>query len=79
MPLCDLSSGSGRLVRASNRLRERWLETKEHWHDKSCQEFESNFLQQLAPQITLTVATIQKMRELLNDAEQDCEDRDYGS
>ena len=76
MKCCDLISGLGRLQRSSSRLREKWLETKTHWNDQASRDLEKNFLQGLAPQITLVVAAIHEYAELLEKVEKELDDPD---
>lgn len=78
MRICDLNSPSGQLLRAATRLKERWLETKEHWRDQNSEAFQEEFLQPLAPQITLTMAAIQRLAEVFEAAERDLEDGQTG-
>jgi hypothetical protein len=76
MKSCDLLTGLGRLKRSVARLKEQWLETKTHWNDQASRDFEKNFLQGLAPQITLAVAAIHEYAELLEQVEKELEDPD---
>jgi len=76
MRICDLHSGRNRLTRAARDLRAQWLETVEHWRDDNSHQFEERHLEPLAPQITLMVAAIQRMHDVLNQAERDCWDED---
>ena len=76
MRSCDLLTGLGRLKRSTSRLREQWLETKTHWNDQASRDFEKNFLQGLAPQITLAVAAIHEYAELMEQVEKELEDPD---
>lgn len=74
MKICDLVSGVGRLRRSTAKLKEAWLEAKEHWNDKASNEFEKKYLQPIPPQLTLTVAAVHKLAGVLEQAERDCED-----
>lgn len=74
MLVCDLNSPVGRMRRASADLRDKWLETRVHWNDEQARTFEERFLQELAPRITMTVAAIQHLTELLHQAERECEE-----
>ena len=44
------------------------------WSDETSRKFEKEHLSHLAPQITLTVATIHRLADLLEKAERDCEE-----
>jgi len=76
MRICDLTTGSGRLMRAAKRLRERWSETSDNWNDSTSQAFEKDFLQPLGPEVQLALAAVQRFAEVLEDAEKECDDRD---
>ncbi|MCL4205698.1 MAG: hypothetical protein KJ000_24715 [Pirellulaceae bacterium] len=76
MKSCDLLTGLGRLQRSTSQLKEKWLETKTHWNDQASRDFEKDFLQGLAPQITLAVAAIHQYAELLEQVEKDLADPD---
>lgn len=71
---CDLATGTSRIQRAASKLKDRWNDAKEHWNDQARYDFEKNYLQQLAPQITLTLAAIHELTEVLQKAEKDLED-----
>jgi hypothetical protein len=74
--ICDLHTGAIRLTRSASKLREQWLATQEHWNDQMRRDFERNHLEPLAPEITLTLAAIQRLGELLEQAERECSDED---
>ena len=74
MRICDLVTGLGQLKRSAGRLKDRWHETQSVWSDETARKFEDEHLSHLAPQITLTVATIHRLAELLEQAERDCEE-----
>jgi hypothetical protein len=76
MRSCDLLTGLGRLKRSTAQLKEQWLATKTHWNDQTSRDFEKNFLQGLAPQITLAVAAIHEYAELMEQVEKELEDPD---
>ena len=78
MQICDLQSSTGRLKRSAKTLREKWKQTQEHWNDKTSREFEEKYLQAIFPEITLAVAAIQRLNEMLEQADHDCRDRDGG-
>lgn len=74
MPLCDLVTGVGRLKRSAAVLREQWLEAQTHWQDQAAADFEKAFLQPIPPQLTLAVASIYKLADVLKQAEKDLQD-----
>ena len=75
MKICDLNTGAGRLLRANKELKQRWAETKQLWDDGNSRKFEEEFLQPLGPEIQLAIAAVQRLAELLEKAEKECEDR----
>ena len=74
MKHCDLITGMARIQRGFSRLKERWLETKTHWTDQASRDFEKNHLQPLPSQITMVVAAVHELAELLEQAEKELED-----
>ena len=74
MKHCDLLTGKGRLQRAAAQLKEKWLDTNSHWDDKARRDFERNHLQPLPSQITMVVAAIHELAEVLEKAEKELED-----
>lgn len=79
MKMCDLNTGSTRLMRAAKYLKEQWAEAKEHWTDGTSQKFEKTFLEPLAPDVQLVIAAVQRLAEVLERAEKECdENREQG-
>jgi hypothetical protein len=76
MRICDLHTGTIRLSKAAKQLREKWEETKPFWKDENAADFEFNHLQPLTPQLTLTLAAVNRLAALLEKAERDCWDED---
>jgi hypothetical protein len=70
----DLISSAGRIKRATAHLREKWTEAKSQWNDKASHDFEQQYLQPLPAHITLTVAAIYKLKEVLDEAVNELED-----
>ena len=75
MKICDLHTGSIRLTRAAKDLREQWNETSDYWKDKNRDDFDAQHVQPLAPQITLLLAAVNSLSEVVERAEQELEDR----
>jgi hypothetical protein len=75
VPQFDLTGGVGRLQRAQAKLREKWLDAHAHWNDEASRDFEAAFLEPLPAKITLTVAAIYELADLLQKAIRDLEDR----
>ena len=74
MRICDMNTGAMLLTKAAKRLKTQWELTQPFWHDQNAAEFDRDLLQPLAPQLTLTLARIQQMAQLLQQAERDCLD-----
>ena len=76
MRICDLQTGTIRLSKAAKHLREKWEETKPLWNDQNAVDFEFHYVQSLTPQLTLTLAAVNRLATLLEQAERDCWDED---
>ena len=74
MKICDLHTGRIKLTRATKDLRQQWKDTKEHWHDEISRDFERDHLEPLGPQVTLMLAAINRLNEVLELAERECRD-----
>ena len=75
MRMCDLHTGSIQMTRAAKDLREQWNATSDHWKDKNHDDFDEKYVQPLAPQISLLLAAVNSLSEVLERAERDLEDR----
>lgn len=75
MNVCDLVTGSKRLQKATQALKEKWLETKEFWQDKTAEQFEREYLEPLGERLNLTFGAVNQLSEVLQSAEQDLDDR----
>ena len=76
MNVCDLTTGVGRIKRAAALLKEKWLETKEHWDDQARADFEEAFMNEIPTQVTLNIAAIYNYAKVLDQAEKECADPD---
>lgn len=65
------------LIKAGKRLREQWESTRPFWHDQNAVDFERDLLQPLTPQLTLTLAAVTRMAQLLEQAERECWDEEH--
>ena len=74
MKICDLTSGPGRLQKATKELHEAWMETRKHWDDQTAKEFEEKYLNPILPHIRLVLAEVNEMRDTLDKAERACSD-----
>ena len=75
MRICDLQSPLGRLQRETKTLQERWAETKVHWRDQACRDFEATYLEPLLPDLKLALAAIHEFSDVLAQAEKACDDQ----
>jgi len=75
MKICDLHTGSILLTRAAKDLREQWSETSDYWKDKNRDDFDVKHVQPLAPRISLLLAAVNSLSEVLERAERELEDR----
>ena len=75
MTICDLHTGSIQLTRAARDLREQWNATSDYWKDTNHDDFDAKYVQPLAPQITLLLAAVNSLSEVLARAERELEDR----
>jgi hypothetical protein len=75
MKVCDLNSGLGQLSHAFSRLKDRLAETKSDWNDGARRQFEQNHLSEIPARMQLLIAAVQRLSEVLEKAERDCEDR----
>ena len=58
----------------TKRLRDKWEQTKQHWQDQACKDFEEKYLQPLLPTLQLTLAAVHELAEIIEDAETECGD-----
>ena len=78
MTLCDLSSASLQIQRATKHLQQRWYETQEAWNDPVSREFQANYLDPILPELRITMSAAAELSELLERAEQFCRDPRQG-
>ena len=78
MNLCDLSSASLQIQRATKHLQQRWYETQEKWNDPVSREFQAKFLDPILPELRITISAAQELSEVLDRAEQFCRDPRQG-
>ena len=69
----NLSGNKSRLVGATKEISLRWAETREHWRDAKGQEFDQKYMQELVARVGRATLHIDKLSELLNQIESDCE------
>ena len=76
MRVCDLNTGSGRLMRAAKTLREQWAEANSQWDDAASRQIDQAFVKPMGPEIQMTLSAIQRLAEVLEQAEKECDDRE---
>ena len=76
--ICDLQTHSGRLQKETKRLRERWEVTKQSWRDQAADDFERLYLAPLIPNLQLTLAAVNELRDIIEQAERECGDPNQG-
>ena len=73
----DFNTPSTRLQRATKKLQDHWLETKENWDDRTSERFKDRYLDPIVPQMQLTITAIHELTEVIDQAI--AETRDEGS
>lgn len=76
MQICDFITHTGRIRRATSKLKEEWEECMESWNDTTSRQFQEKYLDPLLPEITLTLTAVQAMSAQLQRAVAECEDPD---
>jgi hypothetical protein len=69
----SLSGNRTRLMGLTRELALRWEETKNHWRDAKCEEFERRYMRELTARMEKTLGVIGKLDDVLRKARQDCE------
>lgn len=74
----DLITPSTRLQRATKKLQDRWLETKEEWDDNVSARFKDRYLDPIVPQMQLALGAIHELIEVLDKAYVETKDDSIG-
>lgn len=69
----SLSTGWTQLNNAMKNLRLQWEETKMHWHDPVRQAFEDDLWKQLEPRVRAVLLGMDRLGQVLGQAQKDCE------
>lgn len=77
MRICDLNTGVMQLTKSAKRLREQWDLTRPFWLDQNAADFERDVLLPLSPHLTMTLAVVNRMAQLLEQAERECWDEEH--
>jgi hypothetical protein len=75
MRVLDLNTGLARLTQAFSDLKERWGDAKDVWNDDVSRDFEKTQLQPILPQMQLQTAAAQRLKEVVEKATKECEDK----
>jgi hypothetical protein len=73
--ICDLNSGLGQLSQAFSQLKDRLASTRSQWDDATRKQFEQTHLNEVPARMQLLVAAVQRLSDVLEKAEKDCDDR----
>jgi uncharacterized protein YukE len=75
MRICDLATGAGQLQHAFGQLKERWRDARAHWDDEAARNFEETFLRPIPARLQHLVIAIDRLAQMVEQAERDCADR----
>jgi hypothetical protein len=76
MQVCDVVTGTKRLQKSTKALKEQWLMTKEYWRDKTADKYEEEYLQPLGECVRMALSAVDRLTEVLEEAEKDLSDHD---
>lgn len=62
----DFNTPSTRLQRATKKLQDQWLETKEAWGDNVSERFKDRYLDPIVPQMQLALSAIHELVEVMH-------------
>jgi hypothetical protein len=68
-----VNASGARLDAITRELRLQWQQTREHWGDAKCQEFEQQYLQDLFSTVDRSVAAIEELDKIVSKIRKDCE------
>lgn len=69
----SLVSNRTRLATLTKILDNSWRDTKDHWQDKQCLQFEKQYIDGLLHNVSSTVEIIGKLDKLITKVRKDCE------
>ena len=72
MTTCDVQGAVARLTDAFDSLRAAWAESGASWDDSASRRFEKERLEPLDPIIRRAIHSIQRLAEVLAQAEREC-------
>lgn len=73
MSSAEVASGVGRLREALEQLEQAWGATQELWRDGNSRHFEEEQLRPIAARVRDAYSVIQRLADILKQAERDCE------
>ena len=68
-----MSGNGSRLLALTKALASQWQQTKAHWKDAKCQEFERQYMQELLASVDRAVTVIEQLDKLVTKIRNDCE------
>lgn len=69
----SLSANKARLATTTKELSMQWQQTKEHWRDSKCLEFEHKYIEELMTSADGAMEVIDQLEKLINKIKNDCE------
>jgi hypothetical protein len=72
MKVADLTTATAKLQHALTRLKARWEETQNDWHDPVSLKFEEDYLEAIEPQVLATLERLSSLAQVMRTAEQEC-------
>ena len=68
-----MKASGNKLTAITRELWAQWHQTKEHWKDAKCQEFEQKYIDELLHSVDRTVTVIDQLDKLVTKVRNDCE------
>ena len=62
----DLITPSTRLQRATKKVQDKWMLTRETWNDSVSDRFQEKYLEPIVPQMQLTLSAIHELMQVLD-------------
>ncbi|RMG38660.1 MAG: hypothetical protein D6725_06735 [Planctomycetota bacterium] len=77
--VADLSAAAARLTKALDYLDEVWAAVREEWDDENSRAFAEEHLEPLASSVRSALDAVNRMNDVLAQAERDCSDPERGA
>jgi hypothetical protein len=68
-----MKTSGARLEGITKELRLQWHQTKDHWADAKCLEFEQKYMQELFASVERAVGVIDQLDKLVTKIKKECE------